>query len=171
MTNEAEIQTKKPRHNWKIAAAVVIVLVALSASSLVAWHITRPKKPIPANLLKGLSFQVYYPYHLPPGYAVNPDSFSRKGNVLIFAIKNTNTGKSIAVTEEAKPSDINLDQQSPVPLPTDKTFFTPVGHATISQWGTNTVSSLVTDQTWVILNVSGIAPAQAQSVTSSFIKL
>lgn len=173
MAEESDHKTQPRRSKlglWIGLGLTLLVLVAIGGA-IVLRHSPKPDKPISSDLLKDLTFQIYYPYHLPAGYRVNPQSIQRQGKVLIFAITKVGSGKSIAVTEEIKPTDINFEQATPHPLPTDKNFFTPIGHATISQWGAKTVSSLVTDQTWIILNVTGIPPAEAQAVTSSFIKL
>src|SRR5256885_1466002 len=81
----------------------------VSASILFAvaiWFIAiHDTKPIPRQYRKNLHFTLYYPTRLPEGYSVDPTSFQRQGNVLIFSIKAPH-GKNVAVSEQAVPSTV-----------------------------------------------------------------
>jgi hypothetical protein len=149
---------------------------ALGASIILAataWFLlSHDSKPIPRQYRKGLHFTLYYPAHLSSGYSVDLNSFQRQGDVLIFSIKAPN-GKNVAVSEQAVPSDAPAHQTSPAPIkiPGEKHFTTGVGSATISLWGKKYVSDIITDQTWIILNVTGFTVDEATTVTQSFTKL
>lgn len=154
---------------WLIAS-VVVLLVAV----LVAGWFVRPwtSGPIPRAYRKGLDFALYYPTRLPPGYSVDQHSFKRQGTVLIFSIAAPN-GKNIAASEQALPINGPAHQATaaPVQIPGEKHFTTSIGDAHISLWGDKYVSDVITDQTWLILNVTGFTADEATAITQSFTKL
>lgn len=160
---------RHPRRTLAIAVAAVIILATPAA----IWLIINTK-PIPGKYRQGLNYPLYYPSNLPKGYKVDRASFDRKGNVLIFNISSP-SGKNIAVAEQHVPGDLDLSQHphtaSGITLPDQRDFNTPAGAAEISFWGDKLVSSLVTDNTWVILNVSGFKMDDAQKITQAFAKI
>lgn len=154
-----------------VPAAILLLLLAISAGT---WLILNTK-PIPGKYRQGLNYPLYYPSNLPKGYAVDRNSFQRKDKVLIFNITSP-TGKNVAVAEQHIPPGIDLSQHpannpAGITLPDQRDFNTAAGSAEISFWGDKLVSSLVTDNTWVILNVSGFRMDDAQKVTQAFTKL
>lgn len=152
-----------------IATAVTVAILG----SATAWWLIAHTKPIPAKYRQGLNFQLYYPQNLPKGYIVDKHSFQRKNKVLIFNISSP-SGKNIAVAEQHIPQGLDLSQHpnpSGVSLPDQRNFTTAAGSAQISLWGDKLVSSLVTPNTWVILNVTGFKMDDGQMVTESFSRL
>jgi hypothetical protein len=161
---------RHPRRTLAIAITATIVLATPAAT----WLIINTK-PIPGKFRQGLNYPLYYPTNLPKGYAVDRTSFQRQKDVLIFNIKSPN-GKNIAVAEEHIPQGLDLSQHpeagpAGVALPDQRDFKTGAGSAEISFWGDKLVSSLVTDNTWITLNVSGFNMNEAQKITQSFTKL
>jgi hypothetical protein len=148
---------------------VMFPLLVLAAG-LGEWLVINTK-PIPGKYRQGLNFPLYYPANLPQGYTVDHNTFERKGAVLIFVVDTPN-GKHIAVSEEHVPVGLDLSQHppdnSPIKLPDEDNFTTAVGTAQISLWGANLVCSLVTPNTWIILNISGFTNSQAELVAQSF---
>jgi len=137
------------------------------------FFVLRPTGPIPRQYRHGLDFQLYYPARLPAGYVVDPTSFKRDGDVLIFSI-TAPKGRNIAVSEQAIPSNVAthpVKSNAPVPLASEKSFQSPIGNVHISLWGDKFVSDTITDETWLILNVTGFTTNEATTITNSFKKL
>jgi len=132
---------------------------------------SRDTGPIPRNYSHGLDFQLYYPARLPSGYVVDPASFKREDSVLIFSIKAPR-GRTIAISEQAIPTRASHPTQSgPAPIAGERSFQSNIGNVHISLWGDKYVSDVITDETWIILNVTGFTTDEATAVTQSFRKL
>jgi hypothetical protein len=161
---------KLPSGRVVLLAVATIGILAIPAA---IWLIINTK-PIPGKFRQGLSYPLYYPASLPKGYKVDRASFQRKDMVIIFNIIAPN-GKNIAVAEQHIPPDVDLSQHphntTGITLPDQRDFATRAGNAEISFWGDKLVSSLVTDNTWIILNVSGFKMDDAQKITQAFTKL
>lgn len=133
----------------------------------------RDSGPIPRQYTKGVHYALYYPTRLPNGYHVDPASFQRKDNVLIFSIIAPG-GRNIAASLQPAPPDAGQRSKKglPISLPGERDFETPTGHAYIGLWGKNYVADIVTkENTWIILNVTGFTADEAESVTQSFTAL
>lgn len=154
----------------------VIVIVIIAAIIVGGWlyrNTNNTSGPIPKKFASGLSYPLYYPTNLPTGYRVDRSSFARRGNVLIFSVIGPN-GENIAVSEEPRPANLDLGQTAPasgISLPDERAFTTSAGSAYISLWGAKLVSSLVTNSTWVLLNVTGFQMNAAQEVTQAFVEV
>jgi hypothetical protein len=163
------LRTVRP-HKALLLAGLACLTVCLLLGTL--W-IRANAKPIPRKYRNGLTFPLYYPYHLPRGYSVDRSSFTRPQKaVLAFSI-NTPLKRNVAVTEERIPQGVTLTQSSPsgIDLPFLHNFTTGIGPAQVSLWGQNMVCSIVTTQTWIILNVTGLTTATSLSVAESFAPL
>ena len=140
----------------------------------VGWFFfIRSVGPIPRTYRRGLDFALYYPTRLPNSYTVDGQSFKRKGNVLIFSILAPN-GKNIAVSEQALPPEAASSHQTkplPVKIAGEGQLTTNIGSARVSLWSDKYVADIVTDETWIILNVSGFTEDQAFAVAQSFTEL
>jgi hypothetical protein len=161
--------TRTPRISTKRFFLLFVVPLLLLAGGVGAWIVTQTK-PIPARYRQGLNYPLYYPANLPNGYGVDPTSFRRVDQVLIFHI-TTPSDKPITVSEQHMPSDLDLSQHpSPagIPTPDQDNFTTSAGTAQTSFWGSNFVTSLVTPNTWIIINVSGYTKEQAELIAQSF---
>jgi hypothetical protein len=169
-----QIQIGRNRFPYRprlIHAMIAAILIATPT----AWWLIAHTKPIPGKYRQGLDYPLYYPSNLPKGYSVDRTSFQLQRKVLIFNIKAP-SGKNIAVAEEHIPSGVDLSQHpqnnpAGVTLPDQRDFNTPAGAAEISFWGDKLVSSLVTENTWITLNVSGHTMDDAQKVTQAFTRL
>ncbi|HEY2003646.1 MAG TPA: hypothetical protein VGH44_00850 [Candidatus Saccharimonadia bacterium] len=164
-----QLKKLRPSRGMVISSGALFVVLAIAAGT---WLVVNTK-PIPEKYRQGLNYPLYYPTNLPNGYVVDRSSFQRKTNVLVFNI-NTPSGRNIAVSEERIPLGVDLSQHpnsSGLALPDQREFTTTAGTAEISFWGNKLVSSLVTPDTWVVLNVSGFTMNDAEKVTQSFVKL
>lgn len=156
-----------------VLACLAIIVGVVAGGAWAVQYYRNDAGLIPGKYSRGLNFPLYYPTNLPDGYAVDRASFKRQGNVLIFNI-TAPTGQNIAVSEEALPKNLNLTQsqpQAPVALPDQRNFTTAIGAAHINLWGDRFVSNVVTNKTWVVLNVTGFKIDDAQKVTQAFTEL
>ena len=156
---------QKTRSRWFWLGIPLLLLVIAAGSWLVI-----NTKPIPGKFRQGLNYPTYYPDSLPDDYAVDRLSFKREGNVLIFSIKAPR-GRQMVVTEEHIPKGLDLSQHANpagIPMPDEDNFTTTVGSAQTSFWGGKFVCSLVTQNTWIIINVSGFTKKEASLVAQSF---
>lgn len=158
------------RNRMLLWGGLPFLILAFAAGSWLALN----TKPIPAKYRQGLEFPLYYPKNLPAGYTVDRSSFRRDNKVLIFSVSAPN-GKTIAISEERIPIGLDLSQHVPNPngikLPDQDTFTTSIGSAQTTLWGDKYVTSLVTQDTWIILNVTGFTNKQAEKVAQSFVQI
>jgi hypothetical protein len=159
---------KKVNLHGKHPIASTLLIAGTCAIGFLIWYFVSAS-PIPSRYRSGLNYSLYYPSQLPNDYTVDKTSFRRKDAVLIFSL-TAPRGRTIAVSEERLPAGINLNSssQSGISLPTQRSFTTAIGPATLSLWGSNTVVSIQAGGTWILLNVTGINPETALSVGSSF---
>lgn len=165
---------RRPRRLWPIWLGLGLLLL-IGATGLAIKLLQESKNPFPAKIRQGLHFNLYYPQNLPNGYTIDRTSFTRKENSIIFVI-NTPIGKNIVASEQALPLGDAIELGPPDPPPgspinLNKHIDVPAGKAVIGLWGANFVSSIVTDQTWIILNCNGLTTDQAAVVTRTFIKV
>jgi hypothetical protein len=164
---DARIPLRKRRKLLLTLIGVCIMIVVVTAA--VAW-ILMNDKPIPAKYRSGLDFPLYYPKNIPHDYAVERQSFQRQGKVLIYSLTSPHE-RDIAVSEEAIPTGYTINQslnQTGISLPDERTFTTAIGPASYTLWGTHTVISIASQNTWLILNVTGVPPQTAIDIAGSF---
>lgn len=169
--DEAAVKRPKRLRTKAIILVSFFIAALIATAGIVYWR--KLNNPIPFRYTHSLKFPLYYPYAiLPTGYYVDKSSYKMQNDVFIFTIITPN-GHGIAVAEQALPTDIDLSVQNPSGLKrTDIVNFTaPAGQAQASLWGDKTVVSIVTPKTWLILNVTGIEPAEAKHVARAFSQL
>jgi cytoskeletal protein RodZ len=149
-----------------------LLLVAISGICYLQYQRIYGKY-IPVSMRHQLKFPLYYPTRLPNGYNVDKSSFKiQDKTVLIFSVLTPN-GKNAAVTEEAVPTNTPTHQtsNSPIQIPGEANFTAPIGQAHVGLWGDKYVADIVTPQTWIIINSTGLTLDQAKAVALSFTPL
>jgi hypothetical protein len=135
--------------------------------------VIRDTSPIPRSYQKNISFPLYYPHTLPTGYTVDKKSFEQPDTgVLTYSIIAPN-GRRIAVSETATPAHRPDHKKVPklLQIPGEDVYDIPIGSVRISAWDKQYVSDILTDDTWIILNVTGFTFEEAKTVTNSFTEL
>jgi len=152
-----------------IACATALLLVTIAGRLL----LVRDTGSIPYAYTRGLNFALYYPTALPHGYSLDQQSFKRQDDVLIYSI-DTPLRKNIAVSEQALPASLparQISSTSPSQIMPEKQLSLKIGAAHIGAWGDTYVADIVTDKTWIILNVTGITAEEAVDVARAFTKI
>lgn len=158
-----------PRH-WRWYTKVLTGILILLLVGFVIGLIRDARNPVPYSARRDITYPLYYPKQLPTGYTINRESFHQTDGVVIFSI-DAPSGKNIAVSQQRLPIDLDVSaRKNPAGFsaPDERTFGTPLGEAHQSLWGNKSVISLPTQDTWIILNVTGIEPKEAEAVSRSF---
>jgi len=85
-----------------IAAGSLVVLLLLAGGLIYMTH----RSHLPPEL-RGTSFSVYYPRRLPSGWAVQPTTAGRTGNLVSFTLINAGSGQNVLVTEGPQDKSFN----------------------------------------------------------------
>lgn len=166
-------QSKVKRSIWRHWKFWFLVAMFVPFLSGVIWFVPKLLSPFPLSEQIGINYPLFYPRHLPPGYAVDETSFQKRDKVVIFNL-STPIGRNIAVSEEAIPPGVNLSAPSNtsgalnIPNSPRLLFNTSAGPAYADLWGDKYVCSIVTPNTWIILNVSGFTSQQVQLIAQAF---
>jgi len=145
---------KISRLYFVVPGVVVIIIVIVG---LVTWVVARQPSgtlpyPIAKAQAKSLGFDIYYPSQklLPSGYILNKGSFETTNQVLIYSVSYGN-GRKLVFSDQAKPSNTQIQAFYTRNLPLNTTLLTNVGLATIGAVNAQTVISLPTDtNAWLI---------------------
>ncbi len=170
MDEALAVVERRPLRRRKMWVWLVVIVVLATTISVSVWFFAiRSNGPIPRKYTRGLQFTLYYPTRLPDGYQVDRTSFANKDGSLIFNISSPG-GRQIGVSEQALSSGMPTHQKTtaPINIPGQRDFDTPIGHAYLSFWGSNYVADITTEQTWIILNVSGLKADEATQLAQSF---
>jgi hypothetical protein len=148
---------------------LLLTMVMLGAG----WFVfVRETGPIPRAYRRGLDFSLYYPVSLPAGYYVDKASFKREGDVLIYIIRRPGH-KSAVVSQQALPTDgpVHEVPKGHMTVAGERNFMTAAGNVQIGLWGDKYVADIITNDSWIILNVTGYTADEAAAVAKSFTQL
>lgn len=152
-----EPQTKvKPRRTGKkILLTSVLLLIITCTVAAAYWYKFRPAdSPIPANIQQSAGFPLLYPASLPAGYHINPASFANSKGAVIFEADNQSGGK-IVFSEQKRPATFDFPSFYKQGLGGASPFTTPVGEAAIGKANGQTIGTIATDQSWMLVTSSG----------------
>jgi hypothetical protein len=96
------------------------------------------------------SFPLYYPTDLPKGFRFDQAAFDASVNVLTYDY-STVDGNRIYFSLQPKPKKSDYDRFSKKQLTGPSQIETQVGQATIGVLQGQTVSSVLTDKTWILI--------------------
>jgi hypothetical protein len=166
-----ETPAQPDRRRRKLRPALgfgIVAVVLLTMAAVFGYLVFMESGSIPRTYRKGLDFSLYYPAQLPEGYYVDKRSFKREGAVLIFSIKRTGS-KSVVVSQQALPTDqpVHKASNSPTPLAGERDFKTAVGDVHIGLWGDKYVADIITDDSWIIMNMTGYTTDEAEAIVKA----
>jgi len=144
------VYVRLPRPGLKVLAAIVAIVVAVAA---VVIFVARPggHDPLPADIKKEANFTLYYPKKVPEGFHFDNALYDASTHVVTYDY-TTNDGNKLYFSLQPKPSNFNFDNFNKKQLSGAHQTDTPIGAATIGILQQETVSSVVTDKTWVLIS-------------------
>lgn len=169
--------TKKSpkRTRWVIIGFVALVIIALGITA--GYFAIKSLKPNASQsnssqtansgspTIPGISFPLYYPSNLPPGYTFNKDTKVLKNDVLYYSIADPK-GNNYYVTLQPVPASFNFTAFNSKFLKPDQ-FTTNIGSVVAGQVGANYIASIQTNSNvWIIINSSNkdsLTPLEAIS--------
>ncbi len=170
MDERLKILWRHVRKPYVLAALIGVAMLSVAVGII---FLNRDNGPFPPSITKKVEFQLYYPSRLPTGFSVDKESFSFKDGVAIFTIR-TPYNRSVSVSQQAAPADAPVQQSlapgAPVQIPGERSFPTNIGQGHIGLWGENYVADITTEETWIIINVTGLTADQAMPLAQSFRK-
>lgn len=94
------IATRKSRRRLVIAGVLVLIIVIAGAGSLL---VKKDSGPVPKNISQSVSFPIYYPSALPPGYQLEKNAFSVQNGIVFYHLVNGDS--TIVISEQTSPSN------------------------------------------------------------------
>ena len=103
MHDRSEPVTKQVASTKAVALGLLVVALAVGASTLAWWRLRPNDHQIPQAISSGVSFPLYYPQNLPAGYVADKTSFRIDGGIVFFTV--TNADSSLYITEQLLPKN------------------------------------------------------------------
>ena len=145
---QAPAETPKPTTRKRLVITGIVILLLAIGTGLFL-HL-RHSDPIPAAIRQSLKFSLPHPTKLPDGYSLDRQSFSAKNNVLTFTVSNT-AKQRIAFSIQARPQTFDFTAFYSKGLSGTFNFTTPTGEAAIGTANNQTIGSLLTTDSWVLV--------------------
>lgn len=90
-----------PSRKVVVVAGVLVVVIAIAGG--IAHFVHSNAGPLPASVVKSVSFPLYYPASLPDGYSYQQNSAKIENGFVFYSLQNGD--KNISVSEQKAPSD------------------------------------------------------------------
>ena len=154
------VKIKKTRRKLPKKIIIIIALViVLGAGAIYYFVFTKSDTlpyPIDRQTALTLGYDIYYPNQqkLPTGYILNKNSFYDTDQTLIYTATNGKT--KLVFSDQAKPTDAQIQQFYAKNIPLHTTLTTSIGTATIGAIKNQTVVSLPTkSNAWLLITAPG----------------
>ena len=144
-----ELRIRLPGTRFLVVAAGLMAVVIIVVILGLFLH-GRSHDPLPAAIKKEANFTLYYPKQLPPGFHFDEAKYDPSTKVVTYDYTNS-AGNKIYFSLQPKPANFNFDAFNKKQLSGAHQIDTPVGTATIGILEQETVSSVVTDKTWLLI--------------------
>jgi len=162
------VRPSRARRRLLIALTAVIALAIAAIGAFMIYRRGQQPDPLPQSVTRQVTFPLYYPTRLPAGFRLEPESASATNQVVTFAI-SAPEGKQVVISQQPTPSDFDFENFYLNSLFGAKEVITPLGKAVIGQINDDTFASIVTDETWIIINAPAGLPAdQMQRLIQAF---
>lgn len=146
-----ELRIPLPRLGSRKLLVPAMALIVVMAGATVFFARDSQHDPIPASIKQKAGFTLYYPKSLPAGFHFDEASYDPSTKVVTYDYA-TNGGNKLYFSLQPKPSSFNFDNFNKKQLSGAHQTSTPIGTATIGILQQETVSSVVTDKTWIIIS-------------------
>jgi hypothetical protein len=161
-----ELRIKIPRFSLKLVIICVVVICVVGGGIFFALN-RSGHDPLPYTVKQQAHFQLYYPTFVPDGFRFDEAAYDPSTKVVTYDYSTIN-GNRIYFSLQPKPAGFNFDKFNKKQLTGTSQVATPLGTATVGVLQEQTVSSIVTDKTWIIIS-SGekVSLDQLQQVSKS----
>lgn len=167
---EPQTKVKPRRRRKKILLIGILLLIIICGGAAVYWYKLRPpSSPIPADIRQSAGFPLLYPARLPAGYHINPASFANSKGAVIFEADNQSGGK-IVFSEQKRPATFDFPSFYKQGLGGASPFTTAVGEAAIGKANGQTIGSIATDQSWMLVTSAHQLPDESLRLVLENIK-
>ena len=145
-----ELRIRLPRFRPVILTAGVIALALVISVAAIVAH-GRSHDPLPADIRQEAGFTLYYPAHVPTGFRFDEAKYDPSAKVVTYDYANAD-GNKIYFSLQPKPANFDFNDFNKKQLSGAHQIDTPVGTATIGILQPETVSSVVTNKTWILIS-------------------
>jgi hypothetical protein len=154
---------------WRLLVIGFVVVCALVGAFLI-FNQHLHSDPLPKSVKEQAHFPLYYPTKVPPKFRFDSAAYDASANVVTYDYSTPDGGK-IFFSLQPKPSNFNFDDFRKKQLSGAHQVSIPLGTATIGVLQGQTVSSVVTDKTWILIG-SGekVSIDQLEKVSQSLAK-
>jgi hypothetical protein len=160
MNQDGELRPRRKILKWYYLLTGLIILSAVVTIAVLIFT-RQPSGTLPYPISKltaeQLGFDIYYPNQklLPGGYTLNKGSFETTNQVLLYSV-SYGSGKKIIFSDQAKPSNTQIQAFYTRNLPLNTTLQVNIGLATIGAVNLQTVVSIPTNtNAWLIATAPG----------------
>lgn len=137
---------------YSLLTIVLVVMSGFFVAYLVRYHdLHSVPDPIPISVRDKVKFPLYFPNpsRLPASYKLNTASFTDSAQAVVYSLTYRNQTMVFSVQNNPGVSAINNFYSSSLALHT--TMSTPVGNATIGAIGSQSIVSLPTSRSWILI--------------------
>lgn len=155
-----------------IAAGVFSVgLIIWGVHNLTHTHAQQWPDPVLVSAASGSSYPIYYPSHLPSGFAHTASQPKVSSDLFIYSL-TYDGNKKLFVSAIPKPGGVQFNDFYNRVLSNKTNVLNPAGTAVIGTANNQPIGSLVTDKTWVTMNApKGIDSQRLQALVASLEQL
>lgn len=140
-------------------AIIGIVALLLCFSVLFVLWRSQTSNPIPIAVQESVTYPLYYPTELPPGYQIDQFSFQANNQVVLYSLTKQGS-PSIAVSIQARPNGFDFDDFNNKQLRGSKAIANDAGDGLVGLYADRILGSLLTDKSWVLVNAPSKVPAK-----------
>lgn len=134
-----------------VGVLVIVTVVVTGVWCGTHWQSEQKVKSFfSSNLRQETHFRLYFPTHLPKGYAPTAGSAHLSSNVVSFGISYSGT-PAFSVSEQAKNPSFDYDKFYRLSIDRPKLIPSPEGNLATGKLNDYPICSLVTKTTWIIV--------------------
>jgi hypothetical protein len=142
-------ERKRPSKKNQVVVICILGVFIVSIVGLVGYKSWTSYNPIPKNIRQSVSYPLYYPEKLPPGWSINTSSFLSDAGVVIYVIEGHS--KSLHLTIQKRPENFDFKKFYEKSLTQSFQFAAPLGQGGIGKSQGRLIGSLVTGSSWVLV--------------------
>jgi hypothetical protein len=147
-----EVTLRLPGPKLMVLMLIAVCLVGVGAF-MVVTRLNR-HDPLPANIKCQANFPLYYPTKVPAGFRFDEAAYDPETHVVTYDY-STVDGNKVYFSLQPKPAHFNFNDFNKKQISGGSQVSTSIGTATVGVLQKQTVSSLVTDKTWILIGAGG----------------